>query len=72
MIDKSKITNEVRELVLQYMGGYIKEAEMLEFFDLKRCDNCEIVEFEEELTDTEGMIGGGIGLVCPGCLEDME
>lgn len=36
--------------------------------DLERCDLCN--ELSETLFDTEGLINGGIGLVCESCYID--
>ncbi|WBK39954.1 hypothetical protein [PinkBerry-associated phage LS06-2018-MD08] len=38
--------------------------------DLYLCDCCGNVEHEEHLTATDGMINGGIGIICPSCLND--
>lgn len=40
------------------------------YLEAKECDCCGEYFFEEELTDTEGMVNGGVGYVCPGCLEN--
>ena len=39
--------------------------------ELVECSCGEMVE-QKDMTDTEGMINGGVGSVCPDCLRDME
>jgi methionyl-tRNA synthetase len=43
-----------------------------EFIDMKKCDVCEEYFDPDDLTDTEGMVNGGVGYACPSCLGDME
>jgi len=38
--------------------------------DLYVCDSCGEITHEEHLTCTEGMINGGIGVLCPTCMND--
>jgi hypothetical protein len=40
--------------------------------ELEQCEICEEWFKNEDLTDTEGMVGGGCGYACPQCLEDCE
>lgn len=40
--------------------------------EMKKCDRCEEWFKEEDLTDTEEMIGGGIGDLCDDCIRDCE
>lgn len=39
---------------------------------LEQCGICEEWFRSEDLTDTEGMIGGNVGYACPQCLEDCD
>ena len=40
--------------------------------DLYICENegCENVEHIDDMTDTLGKVNGGLGLICPSCLND--
>lgn len=38
--------------------------------ELMLCDICGEVNEEIHLTDTFGIINGGLGIICPTCLED--
>lgn len=40
--------------------------------DYSRCESCENWFLYDDLTDTEGMLNGGIGKVCEQCLEDND
>ena len=40
--------------------------------ELEQCSVCEEWFDETDLTDTEGLINGGIGYVCPQCYKDMK
>lgn len=40
--------------------------------ELQVCDACGEFCQADELQDTEGAINGGIGYVCPQCIEDCE
>lgn len=39
---------------------------------LKECDRCGEWNFEDDLIDTEGLTGGGVGYYCPQCIKDCE
>lgn len=39
--------------------------------DLKKCDGCDEYCNSNELTDTEGMINGGVGDLCESCINDL-
>lgn len=59
---------------LDYMDIYHSEAlsisdvqDLLQNF--QRCASCETWYDRDDLVDTEQMIGGGIGMVCPDCKE---
>ena len=43
-----------------------------DFEEMKACDKCGEYCPDEYLTDTEEMVGGGIGYLCPDCLRDCE
>lgn len=38
--------------------------------EMRECDYCEEWNLEDDLEDTEGMINGGIGYLCPQCMKD--
>ena len=40
--------------------------------ELKTCDICGEYNREEDLEDTEGAVNGGIGYLCPQCIQDCE
>lgn len=40
--------------------------------ELEQCEICEEWFRSEDLTDTEGMVGGNVGYACPQCLEDCD
>lgn len=40
--------------------------------ELEQCAVCEEWFEEEDLTDTEGLVNGGIGYVCPQCYKDSD
>lgn len=39
---------------------------------MEQCAICEELFEEDELTDTTGMLNGGVGYVCEQCLEDND
>ena len=39
--------------------------------DLEKCSNCENVEEKDKMFDTEGIVDGGVGLVCESCFNDI-
>jgi len=46
---------------------------VLDYIDeLMVCENegCDNIEHETNMTDTDGLIGGSVGIVCPECLEN--
>jgi len=47
----------------QVLGYEVKE-------ELKKCEVCGELVPEDYIIDTEGMINGGIGMVCEQCCED--
>lgn len=40
--------------------------------EMETCDKCGEYCLECDLTDTDEMVGGGIGYLCPDCLIDCE
>lgn len=40
--------------------------------EMKECDYCGEFNLEENLEDTEGLVNGGIGYLCPQCIQDCE
>lgn len=66
------MTNEIREMVRDYINAELKEIEIMNMCNLKYCAVCKDAHFEEDLFDTEVMVDGGIGYVCSGCLGDMN
>ncbi len=40
--------------------------------EMKECDRCGEFFREDDLTDTEGLVGGGIGDLCFDCMRDCE
>ena len=42
--------------------------------ELMVCENegCDNIEHETNMVDTDGMLYGSLGIVCPSCLENME
>ncbi len=38
--------------------------------EMQECDYCGEWNKEDDLEDTEGLVGGGIGYLCPQCIED--
>lgn len=40
--------------------------------EMKECARCEEFFREDDLTDTEGLVGGGIGDLCFDCMQDCE
>lgn len=40
--------------------------------EMKECDYCGEWNREEDLEDTDGLTGGGIGYLCPQCIRDCE
>ena len=53
----------------EYMGCPRCSESYDEVFE---CNCCSEYYFDEELTDTTGMINGGIGKVCEQCMEDYD
>jgi len=43
-----------------------------DFEEMKKCDVCEEWTKEDDLIDTDGLVGGGTGYVCPQCARDCE
>ena len=43
-----------------------------EFEEMETCDKCGEYCLECDLVDTDEMVGGGIGYLCPDCLIDCE
>lgn len=62
--------NDCRTIIRDYLNDMYKEEEIMNIFDLKKCE-CGIFELEEDMVDTEGMINGGIGDICQSCKENM-
>lgn len=40
--------------------------------EMKKCDYCGEWNKEEDLTDTEGLTGGGVGVYCCQCIKDCD
>ena len=40
--------------------------------ELYECAMCGCIEHSKHMIDTEGTVGGSIGVVCVDCIEDME
>ena len=40
--------------------------------EMQECDYCGEFNLEEDLEDTEGRANGGIGYLCPQCIQDCE
>lgn len=40
--------------------------------EMQKCDVCEEYFLEDDLTDTEEAVNGGIGYLCDDCLEDCD
>ena len=80
---KDKIDKAI-EIIKSYdLGKYdysIPPGGIIDLLDLligkdeekKTCSICQEEFFEDELIDTEGMINGGVGMVCEQCLEDND
>ena len=62
---------KVKLSVLRYLNGEDTQEELMNICGIVKCE-CGALVFEDELTDTEGMINGGIGKVCEQCLEDRD
>lgn len=71
MIDFFKTENELRYVIRDYLNETYKKEEILNKFDLKQCIQCENIELEEDMFDTEGIVNGGIGYICESCKEDL-
>lgn len=40
--------------------------------EMQECDYCGEWNLEEDLTDTEGLTGGGVGVYCCQCIKDCD
>ena len=40
--------------------------------EMETCDNCGGYCLDSDLIDTEELVGGGIGYICPDCARDYE
>lgn len=66
---ETEITNELRELIMEFLNGTHTPEEMASTFDLKKCDKCEQYDLEENIEDTTDTLG--IGDICPDCKNDL-
>lgn len=63
--------NEMRILLRDYLNGELKEQELLNIFELEKCEQCGNYNLKEDLFDTETIIDGGIGYICESCSNDI-
>lgn len=82
--DINEILNMINGIYQDLIIGHINKDTIIECFyhpmgaweyiksDMEKCSMCEEYCSSEYLTDTEGMINGGFGYICPNCLEDMK
>lgn len=63
---------KIKISVLRYLNGEDTEEELMNMCGIVKCPECGYLVFEDDLTDTEGMINGDIGKVCEQCLEDRD
>jgi len=70
-MEKEEITNSTRFIVASFLNKDMKEQEMLEIFDLKKCE-CGHYELEEDMVYNKWDLGGYEDKVCEGCRNDQS
>lgn len=58
------ITNDIRKFVRDYLNDENSLAELINYFDLKKCDRCDNYELDEDIIETS------IGNICETCKND--
>ncbi|MBQ7798761.1 MAG: hypothetical protein IJ371_06540 [Clostridia bacterium] len=58
------ITNDIRKFVRDYLNNENSLEELINYFDLKKCDRCDNYELQEDLFNTS------IGDICETCKND--
>lgn len=66
---------EVKLLYLDYLRGKSDSLIRMSFEDffehIEQCSMCGEYELRHRMIDTEGLIEGGLGLICQSCRGDM-
>ena len=71
--DSQELANDKVDYAIQHCSlDYHTVVKYLNELMLCKNDGCDNIEHETNMTDTEGMVNGGIGIVCKSCSEDME
>lgn len=70
-VDYMLILDLTKDIIIDYLNKDIKESELLELLDIKKCE-CGHYCRAEDMVDTEGKLNGGIGEICTGCAEDKD
>lgn len=65
---------EVDQVYSDFMEKYYHDRMTLEemedvIIDMMKCSQCGCYEVSEWMVDTEGVINGGVGMICWGCNE---
>jgi len=64
------MNNESRETVRDYLNDELKETELMNKFDLKKCPVCGSYELEEDMVSHKWDNGDIEDKICPSCRED--